>query len=85
MGPAGGAQAVGSQHRLDSVAARRMTRRNNRQETWMIGNKLAMNASDDFLLAGMRTGGKPKRAWPNLMTQLLELRGIDRQEPRPPL
>src|SRR4029077_9893866 len=56
-----------------------MTRRNNRQETWMIGNKLTMHASDDFLLAGMCTGGNPKRARPNLMTQLLELREIHRQ------
>ena len=45
----------------------------------MIGNKLAMNAGDDFLLAGMRTGGKPERARPNLLSQLLELREIHRQ------
>src|SRR5262245_59605478 len=56
-----------------------MTRRNDRQEPWVIGNQLAMNSGDNFLLTGMRAGSNPERATANLMTQLLELWEVDRQ------
>ena len=75
----GDTQSALGQHHVNSVAARRMTRNDYRQEAGVARCDVTMDARGNVFLAGVRAGREPD--WPriDLTIQLLELATVDRQ------